>query len=142
MKISKKSRVVIYGLGYIGLPSAVFMAENGYNVTGVDTNSEVVNNFNNGKINFYEPLLDQMLLKNLDKKKLTAKTEVTAGDVYIIVVPTPFKENYQPDIKYIYQVIDSIVNLLKENDLIIIESTSPVGTSEKMYNHIIQKEKI
>ena len=77
MKISKKSRVVIYGLGYIGLPSAVFMAENGYNVTGVDTNSEVVNNFNNGKINFYEPLLDQMLLKNLDKKKLTAKTEVT-----------------------------------------------------------------
>tara|TARA_B100000575_G_C23142892_1_gene665648 strand:- start:2861 stop:4087 length:1227 start_codon:yes stop_codon:yes gene_type:complete len=141
MKISKKSRVVIYGLGYIGLPSAVFMAENGYNVTGVDINSEVVNNFNNGKINFYEPLLDQMLLKNLEKKKLTAKTEVTPGDVYIIVVPTPFKENYQPDIKYIYQVIDSIVNLLKENDLIIIESTSPVGTSEKMYNHIIQKRK-
>ena len=141
MKISKESRVAVYGLGYIGLPTATFISDKGFNVIGVDINAKVVSDFNNGRVNFYEPNLQSILEKNLKNKNLYASLEPVEADIYLIVVPTPFKNNYQPDIKYVMDVVSTILPMLKKNDLIIIESTSPIGTTEKVYNYIKSERK-
>lgn len=124
--------IVIIGLGYIGLPTAALIASNGYNVFGVDTNQNVVETINKGKIHIIEPDLDKAVKHSVEKGFLKAYTKATVADIYLVVVPTPFKGNYQPDISYIESATRAITPLLKKNDLYIIESTSPVGTTEKM----------
>ncbi len=131
--------VSVIGLGYIGLPTSALLAENGIKVFGVDINSTVVNTINNGNVHIVEPDLDMAVKNAVDNGMLVASTEPKESDVYIIVVPTPFKANLEPDISYIKKATDTIIPFLKENDLYIIESTSPVGTTEKMQSLIYSK---
>jgi UDP-N-acetyl-D-mannosaminuronic acid dehydrogenase len=130
-KISKM-KVVTIGLGYIGLPTSALIAQNGIYVHGVDINQNIVDIINQGKIHIVEPSLDIAVAESVKKGFLTASTKPVSAEVYLIVVPTPFKGNHEPDTSYIEAATKAIVSLLKEDDLYIIESTSPVGTTEKM----------
>lgn len=124
--------VVTIGLGYIGLPTSALIASNGINVMGIDLNQKVVDTINRGEIHIVEPELNHVVKKAVENGLLKASTEPILGDVYLIVVPTPFKGNFEPDISYVESATKRIIPLLKENDLFIIESTSPVGTTDKM----------
>lgn len=124
--------VVTIGLGYIGLPTSALIASSGTYVLGVDINQKVVDTINQGKIHIVEQDLEQVVLKAVSNGFLKASTKPTMADVYLIVVPTPFKRNKQPDISYVESATKKIIPLLKKGDLYIIESTSPVGTTDKM----------
>ena len=120
------------GLGYIGLPTAIISSQHGINVCGVDINPKVVEKTNRGELHIVEPGLQDLLKKAVDSKSLVASTTPFESDVYLIVVPTPFKAKHEPDISYVQSATKTVIPLLKEGDLFIIESTSPVGTTEKM----------
>lgn len=129
-------KVVTMGLGYIGLPTSALIANNGIRVHGVDINQKVVDTINMGKIHIIEPSLEDAVSNAVQNGFLNASTSPVKADVYLIVVPTPFKEKNEPDISFIYAATKAIIPLLKEGDLYIIESTSPIGTTEKMMNYI------
>lgn len=120
------------GLGYIGLPTAIITAENGIEVIGVDINPQVVEMTNKGEIHIVEPGLQELCQQVVASGHLKASVEPEVSDVYLIVVPTPFKGNHEPDISYVETATRSVIPLLKKGDLFVIESTSPVGTTEKM----------
>lgn len=120
------------GLGYIGLPTAIISSQHGINVCGVDINPKVVEKTNRGELHIVEPGLQDLLKKAVDSKILVASTTPVESDVYLIVVPTPFKAKHEPDISYVESATKTVIPFLKEGDLFIIESTSPVGTTEKM----------
>ena len=120
------------GLGYIGLPTAIISSQHGINVCGVDINPKVVEQTNRGELHIVEPGLQDLLKKAVDSKSLVASTTPFESDVYLIVVPTPFKAKHEPDISYVESATKTVIPFLKEGDLFIIESTSPVGTTEKM----------
>ena len=120
------------GLGYIGLPTAIISSQHGINVCGVDINPKVVEKTNRGELHIVEPGLQDLLKKAVDNKSLVASTTPFESDVYLIVVPTPFKAKHEPDISYVESATKTVIPFLKEGDLFIIESTSPVGTTEKM----------
>ncbi len=127
-----KTEVVTIGLGYIGLPTSALIASHGTNVLGVDINKHVVDTINEGKIHIVEPDLDKIVSEVVSKGKLKASTKASTAEIYLIVVPTPFKGNHEPDISFIEAATKGIIPLLKKGDLYIIESTSPIGTTEKM----------
>lgn len=131
--------VVTIGLGYIGLPTSALIASTGIPVLGVDINESVVEIINKGEIHIIEKDLDHLVKNVVQNGMLKAKTVAEAGDVYLIVVPTPFKGDFQPDISYIEAATEKIIPLLKKGDLYIIESTSPVGTTEMMADLIFSK---
>ncbi len=140
-------RVCFMGLGYIGLPTAIIAAQSGIEVTGVDINPKVVELTNRGVLHIVEPGLQDLCREVVKTGKLKACVKPVVSDAYFIVVPTPFKGNHEPDISYVEAATRSIIPLLKEGDLYVIESTSPVGTTEKMKNLIFSsrpdlKEKI
>ena len=120
------------GLGYIGLPTAIITSQHGINVCGVDINPKVVEKTNRGELHIVEPGLQDLLKKAVGSKSLVASTTPFESDVYLIVVPTPFKAKHEPDISYVESATKTVIPFLKEGDLFIIESTSPVGTTEKM----------
>ena len=120
------------GLGYIGLPTAIIAAQHGVDVVGVDINPDVVETINQGKIHIVEPGLQELCQKVVSEKKLKASMTPEESDAYLIVVPTPFKGDHEPDISYVESATRTVLPLLKEGDLYIVESTSPVGTTEKM----------
>lgn len=120
------------GLGYIGLPTAALIAGNRTKVNGVDVNPKVVDTINKGKVHIVEPDLEAAVSKAVKEGYLQAHLEPKEADAYLIVVPTPFKEKNEPDISYVEAATKAILPLLKEGDLYIIESTSPIGTTEKM----------
>ena len=120
------------GLGYIGLPTAIISSQHGINVCGVDINPKVVEKTNRGELHIVEPGLQDLLKKAVDSKSLVASTTPFESDVYLIVVPTPFKAKHEPDISYVESATKTVIPFLKEGDLFVIESTSPVGTTEKM----------
>lgn len=120
------------GLGYIGLPTAIISSQHGINVCGVDINPKVVEKTNRGELHIVEPGLQDLLKKAVDSKSLVASATPVESDVYLIVVPTPFKAKHEPDISYVESATKTVIPFLKEGDLFIIESTSPVGTTEKM----------
>jgi len=130
--------VVTIGLGYIGLPTSALIASHGINVLGVDINQSVVDTINEGKIHIVEPDLDQIVSKAVSDGFLIAATKPSAAEVYLIVVPTPFKGNHEPDISFVEAATKGIIPLLKKGDLYIIESTSPIGTTEKMQKLIFE----
>lgn len=134
-----KPTVVTIGLGYIGLPTSALIANNKISVHGVDISQHVVDTINAGKIHIVEPDLDQAVAKAVEEGYLRAGTKAIEADTYLIVVPTPFKGNHEPDISYVQAATEGIIPLLKEGDLYIIESTSPVGTTEKMMEFIFSK---
>lgn len=124
--------VTTIGLGYIGLPTSALIASNQVNVWGVDINPKVVETLNQGKIHIVEPDLEGILAKAVEEGFFKADTQPREADTYLIVVPTPFKGNHEPDISYVEAATEAVIPLLKKGDLYIIESTSPVGTTEKM----------
>ena len=131
-----KVKVVTIGLGYIGLPTSALIAQNEIKVHGVDTNQSVVDIINKGKIHIIEPGLDNVVEICVKRGFLKADIKAVEADTYLIVVPTPFKDNHEPDISHIESATRNILPLLKEDDLYVIESTSPIGTTEKMMNLI------
>lgn len=120
------------GLGYIGLPTAIIAAKHGVDVVGVDINPQVVEMTNAGELHIVEPGMEEMLREVVAKGKLRASTSPETSDAYFIVVPTPFKGDHKPDISYVESATRMVLPLLKQGDLYVIESTSPVGTTEKM----------
>jgi len=133
----KNLTISVIGLGYIGLPTAALLASNGYSVVGMDVSEHAVNTINQGGIHIVEPDLDAFVRSGVAAGRLKAFTEPQAGDVYMICVPTPFHEGEgipQPNIDYVLTATKSIASLIKPADLIILESTSPVGTTEQMQN--------
>ena len=120
------------GLGYIGLPTAIIAANSGIDIVGVDINAEVVEKTQRGKLHILEPGLQPMLKRVVDSGKLVARTTPVPSDAFFIVVPTPFKENHLPDISFVEAATRSVIPFLQEGNLFVIESTSPVGTTEAM----------
>jgi len=130
-------KVTTLGLGYIGLPTSALIAANNIYVNGFDISREVVDTINAGKIHIIEPDLDKAVASAVSAGFLKADTKPVEADVYLIVVPTPFRaESHEPDISYVQAATKSILSILKEGDLYIIESTSPVGTTERMRDFI------
>lgn len=127
------------GLGYIGLPTAIIAAKHGVKITGVDINQKVVDMTNQGKIHIVEPGLQALCEEVVKSGMLKASTTPVTSDAYFIVVPTPFKGNHEPDISYVQAATEAVIPFLKEGDLYVIESTSPVGTTDKMEALIFEK---
>lgn len=127
------------GMGYIGLPTAALIASRGIDVLGVDINQKVIETINKGGIHIVEPALDGLVKNVVERKLLKASTTASEADVHIIAVPTPFKGNHEPDLKYIESATNMIIPHLKEGNLFIIESTSPVGTTQRAANLIYSK---
>jgi len=135
-----KPEVVMIGLGYIGLPTAALIASNKVYVHGVDINSKVVETINKGQIHIIEPELDSAVANAVKEGYLKAGISPVEANAYLIVVPTPFKDKNEPDISFVESATLAVLPLLKTDDLYIIESTSPVGTTEKMM-HLIYSER-
>ena len=127
-----KPEVVIVGLGYIGLPTSALIAKHGTHVLGVDINQKVVDTINKGEIHIVEPDLDKIVADGVAAGSFKAATQASAANVYLIVVPTPFKGNHEPDISFVEAATKGIIPLFKKGELYIIESTSPIGTTQKM----------
>jgi UDP-N-acetyl-D-mannosaminuronic acid dehydrogenase len=131
--------VTILGLGYIGLPTAALIASKGISVHGVDVNKQVVDSLNKGRIHIVEPDLEGLVHFAMHKGLLKASTAVKAADVFLIAVPTPFNEKHEPDISFVESATRMVLPMLKPGNLFIIESTSPVGTTEKMAKLIFKE---
>ncbi len=134
-----KPSVVMMGLGYIGLPTAALISSRGLEVTGVDIRPDVIETINRGEIHIVEPDLDGLVHHVVNKGYLKAATAPVTADVYLIAVPTPFKGDHEPDISYVLSATRSIIPTLEKGALIILESTSPVGTTRKMLRAILEE---
>jgi len=135
----KLKQISVIGLGYIGLPTAAVLAKNGYSVSGVDLDEYIVSTINDGKIHIVEPDLDKLVSSVVSSGHLKAYSEVQPSDVYMICVPTPFHIGNaipEPNIDFVLEATQAIIPLLKIGDMVILESTSPVGTTEKVGNLI------
>lgn len=125
-------KICIVGLGYIGLPSAALLANRGYLVQGVDISPDVVDTINQGDIHIVEPDLDSFVHSAVNSGHLKASLDPEPADVFMIAVPTPFREGFVPNIDYVLDATRAIAPAVKAGDLVILESTSPVGTTEKV----------
>ena len=125
-------KVCVVGLGYVGLPTASLLANRGFRVHGVDVNPMVVEFITQGKAHISEPDLDVLVRAAVNSGNLTAGLEPMSADVFIIAVPTPFQDNHVPDVSYVEAATRAIAPYIAEGNLIILESTSPVGTTEKI----------
>ena len=134
-----KKKICIVGLGYIGLPTATMFSCYGHKVIGVDVNEKVVNNINKGKIIIEEPNLEELVEDVVKKGNLIASILPKESDVFIISVPTPIKDDKTSDMSYVISATKSIVKYLKEGNIVVLESTSPVGTTEEVVKPIIEE---
>jgi len=125
-------KVCILGLGYIGLPTAALLANRGYKIHGVDVVQSVVDTINEGKIHIVEPELDVFVKKAVQSGNLKADVKPDFADVFIIAVPTPFRDGYVPNIDYVISAAKSIIPYVKDDNMVVLESTSPIGTTEKI----------
>jgi UDP-N-acetyl-D-mannosaminuronic acid dehydrogenase len=132
MLSDRKPDVCVMGLGYIGLPTAAVIARAGCRVLGIDVHQSVVDTINEGRIHIEEVDLDGLVQGVVQRKLLRASLMVEPADVFVIAVPTPFDANHAPDISYVLSAATNVAAALKTGDLIVLESTSPVGTTEKM----------
>jgi len=130
--MSNNKKICVIGLGYIGLPTAALLANRGYDVYGVDVVQSTVDTINRGEIHIVEPELDTFVKSAVNSGKLKADTKPTQADVFILAVPTPFHEGFIPNIDYIVSATKSIAPYVKKGDIVILESTSPVGTTDKV----------
>jgi UDP-N-acetyl-D-mannosaminuronic acid dehydrogenase len=136
MKSDNKPAVCVVGLGYIGLPTAAVIARSGSRVLGLDVSQNVVDTINRGEIHIEEVDLDGLVQGVVARGLLSASTEVAPADVFVIAVPTPFDKDHAPDISYVLAAGRTIAPVLKAGDVVILESTSPVGTTEQMRDMI------
>ncbi|WP_189619493.1 UDP-N-acetyl-D-mannosamine dehydrogenase [Novosphingobium colocasiae] len=138
MKSDNKPDVCVVGLGYIGLPTAAVIARAGCRVLGLDVSQRVVDTINRGEIHIEEVDLDGLVQGVVARGLLSASTEEAPADVFVIAVPTPFDKNHAPDISYVLAAGRTIAPVLKAGDVVILESTSPVGTTEELRDMIAQ----
>lgn len=131
-EIKKIEKVCVVGMGYIGLPTAALLASRGYKVHGVDVVESVVETINKGQIHIVEPELDRYVKEAVDSGALRCSTKPEEADVFIVAVPTPFHEGYVPNVDYIEAAARSIAPFVKKGNIVILESTSPVGATEEM----------
>ncbi|MDA2380795.1 UDP-N-acetyl-D-mannosamine dehydrogenase [Bacillus cereus] len=132
-------KICVVGLGYIGLPTASLLATKGFQVYGVDVNESAVEMINSGKVHIYEPDLDIMVKAAVQSGNLKAGIVPETSDIFILAVPTPFKDDHKPDLTYVEQATKTIAPYIKPGDLVILESTSPVGTTEKVTEWILEE---
>jgi UDP-N-acetyl-D-mannosaminuronic acid dehydrogenase len=125
-------KICVIGLGYIGLPTAALLANRGYEVHGVDVVQSTVDTINQGKIHIVEPELDTFVQSAVNSGKLKASLKPCEADVFILAVPTPFQKGFVPNVDYIISATKAISPYVKEGDIVILESTSPVGTTDKV----------
>jgi UDP-N-acetyl-D-mannosaminuronic acid dehydrogenase len=130
------STVSIIGLGYVGLPTAALVASRGISVIGVDANPKVVSTINSGQVHIIEADLDGLVQKVVSSGQLSARTVPVPADIFVIAVPTPILPDKSPDISYVTKATESIAPVIKRGDAIILESTSPLGTTELISNMI------
>jgi UDP-N-acetyl-D-mannosaminuronic acid dehydrogenase len=138
MKSDAKPEVCVVGLGYIGLPTAAVIARSGSRVLGVDVSQSVVDTINRGEIHIEEVDLDGLVQGVVARGLLSAATQIAPADIFVIAVPTPFDKNHAPDISYVLAAGRSVAAVLKAGDVVILESTSPVGTTEKLRDLIAE----
>jgi UDP-N-acetyl-D-mannosaminuronic acid dehydrogenase len=131
--------VNVIGLGYIGLPTAVVLAENGAQVRGVDVVEQVVDSVNAGQVPFVEPDLAGHLAKALECGRLTAATKPAPAQAFVIAVPTPFLDDHSPDLSYVKAAAESIAEYLDDDSLVVLESTSPPGTTRRLAEWVAQR---
>lgn len=147
--MKEKPKICIVGMGYIGLPTAALLASNGHYVHGVDVNQNAVNKINKGQVHIVEPDLDDYVSNAVNNGYLKASTEPVESDVFMIAVPTPFHTNKLntktnspiPNIDYILNALKKITPYIRNGNLILLESTSPIGTTN-MVAELLQKEEI
>ncbi|HDX9705116.1 UDP-N-acetyl-D-mannosamine dehydrogenase [Bacillus thuringiensis] len=132
-------KICVMGLGYIGLPTASLLATKGFQVHGVDVNKNAVEMINSGKVHIYEPDLDILVKAAVQSGKLKASLQPAEADIFILAVPTPFKDGHKPDLTYVEAATKSIAAVIKKGDIIILESTSPIGTTEKVAEWILEE---
>lgn len=136
--MNKFETVCVVGMGYIGLPTAATLATRGLNVIGLEVSQNVVDTINQGKIHIVEPELDVLVKGSVNAGKLRATTMPEAADAFIIAVPTPITRNNEPDTSFIEAAVDSIAPVLEKGNLIILESTSPIGTMERIVSRLAE----
>ena len=132
-------KICVVGLGYIGLPTAALLANKGYDVHGVDVVQTTVDTINRGEIHIVEPELDTFVQAAVKSEKLKANTKPVKADVFIIAVPTPFHEGFVPNIDYVVSATEAIAPYVVEGNIVILESTSPVGTTDKVEEVLKEK---
>ncbi len=132
--------ICVIGLGYIGLPTASLLGTKGFQVHGVDVSEHVVNTINQGKIHIVEPDLDIMVRSAVNAGNLKAGLEPIEADIFIIAVPTPFKGDHEPDLSYVESATKMISPFVKPGNLVILESTSPVGTTDEVVAKILSDD--
>ncbi|RXH09187.1 UDP-N-acetyl-D-mannosamine dehydrogenase [Bradyrhizobium guangzhouense] len=132
----KWTNLSVVGLGYIGLPTAALFAQRGLSVTGVDVNKAVVDSVNKGRIHIVEPDLDGLVQKVVATGALKAVSTPEPSEAFIIAVPTPLGEHNKPDVSFVFDAAKSIAPFLKKDDLVIIESTCPVGTTKQVSGYL------
>ena len=130
--------VVVVGLGYIGLPTAAIIARTGAKVLGVDVTQSIVDTVNSGKVHIEEVDLDGLVSGVVARGSLRASMQIEPADVFVIAVPTPFADDHAPNIGYVLQAATTVATVLKAGDVVILESTSPVGTTEKVRDLLAQ----
>ena len=131
--------VCVVGLGYIGLPTASLLGTKGYRVHGVDTSQHVVDTINQGKIHIVEPDLDILVKSAVQAGNLTASLEPVEADIFILAVPTPFKGDHEPDLTYVETATRQIAPYVRPGNLVILESTSPVGATDGIVARILNE---
>ncbi len=130
-------KICILGMGYIGMPTACMLANNGYSVLGIDVNNEIIEKLSNGKVHIDEPDLEEIFLKAFDNKKLRVSANVEKSDVYIIAVPTPLNNRNKANLSYVTSAANMIKDYVSKGCLVILESTSPPGTTRNIVGDII-----
>ena len=125
-------KISVLGLGYVGLPVAAVFASRGFDVAGIDVNRSIVDVVNGGRVHIVEPDLDMLVQSAVTAGKLKAGVETEPADAFIIAVPTPFTDDHQPDLAYVRQATKMIAPVLRRGNLVVLESTSPVGTTEQI----------
>lgn len=131
MKYENK-KIVVMGLGYIGLPTASLLATKGHQVLGVDVNEHAVETINRGEIHIVEPDLDILVKSAVNSGNLRAALTAEEADIFILAVPTPFKEDHVPDVSYVEAATRTIAPFVQAGNIVILESTSPIGTTERI----------
>ena len=131
-------KILVVGAGYVGLPAALVLAEKGHQVTAYDTDILKVKNLQKGRAHINEPDLEILLLKQLKNQTLQFVEEIEPSDVFLIAVPTPIKKDFLPDLEFVETALRSILTVAERDNLIIIESTCPIGTTD--YLRTIAKE--
>lgn len=133
-------KISVLGLGYIGLPTACMLANSGFNVLGVDIDEEIINKLNSGKLHIEEHNLEKFFLKVIASGRLKVSNKIEKSDIYIIAVPTPLDKNNKADLSYIISASEAIKDYIVKENLVILESTSPPGTTRNIVGNIISKK--